>query len=214
MQQEANSMQDEAGGDLGSQNEPINKRQIDGSQGTFEAMIRKTNSEIDGIRRLNERKEKDRRFNEELLKQKRYENIQNEAQMAARKLAELEMRWSEYKEMEECQELAQSLAEHKRMFGELVASKTGLIKSLENHIRDKDAEYYKELDSMKDDIDLLVVKIRTQFRDLRDLVASELVIVEDDLNKQRSERLAKMQEEIAEKFKSLRKVEKDSTENR
>jgi hypothetical protein len=214
MQQEAMSVHEEGGGELGGQNEPINKRQIDGSQGTFEAMIRKTNSEIDGIKRQNERKEKDRRFDEELARQKRYENIQNEAQMAARKLAELEMRWSEYKEMEECQELAQSLGDHKKMFGELVNGKTNLINSLQTHIKDKDAEYMREMEAMKDDIDLLVIKIRTQFRDLRDLVGSELVIVEDDLNRQRGERLSKMQDEISEKFRNLREVEKNSTEQR
>lgn len=207
-------MFDEVGGDLGGQGEPINRRQMDGSQGTFEAMIRRTNGEIDGIRRQNERKEKDRRFEEELLRQKRYENIQNEAQAAARKLAELEMRWSEYKEMEECQELNQSLVEHKKMFAELVANKNGLISSLHKHIATKNEEYMTEMDVMKDDIDVLTKKIRTQFRELRDLVGSELKIVEDDLNRQRSERLGKMQEEITDKFNNLRKVERDSTEQR
>jgi hypothetical protein len=214
MQQELNGMFDEVGGDLGGQGEPINRRQMDGSQGTFEAMIRRTNGEIDGIRRQNERKEKDRRFEEELLRQKRYENIQNEAQAAARKLAELEMRWSEYKEMEECQELNQSLVEHKKMFAELVANKNGLISSLHKHIATKNEEYMTEMDVMKDDIDVLTKKIRTQFRELRDLVGSELKIVEDDLNRQRSERLGKMQEEITDKFNNLRKVERDSTEQR
>lgn len=214
MQQELRDAFDDHSAEMGVQGEPINKRQIDGSQGVFEAMIRQTNSDIDGIRRMSEAKEKDRRFQEEMLRQKRYESIQNEAQQTARKIAELEMRWSEYKEMEECQELAQSLAEHKKMFGELVSNKNKLIENLRNHLKDKHHEYTKEMETMKHEIDTLVKKIRTQFRDLRDLVGSELVIVEQDLNKQRSERLAKMQEEIRDKFANLTKVEKDSTEQR
>ena len=36
--------------------------------------------------------------------------------MAARKNAELEMRWSEYKEIEECEELEEAIQEHKAAF--------------------------------------------------------------------------------------------------
>lgn len=198
----------EFGADIGT----IKQTKILGSQGHFERLVAKTKREINEIKLRNEKTESSRRFNEELQRQNRYESIQNEAQMAARKLAELDMRWSEYKEMEECQELAQSLEEHKKMFGSLVKSKESLIGNLSSHIENKDEEYMKAMETMKDDIDEIVSKMRTDFRMLRDQVGIELNHIEEELNEQRRKNLAKIKDEISEKFNNLRKSERDSTE--
>ena len=213
MKQEADRFDDRLA-DGGNTTEEIQHRQIDGAQGIFEAMIRHTNADIDNIKRENERREKDRRFDEELKRQSRMESIDKEAQLAARKTAELEMRWSEYKEMEECQELANSLSEHKQMFKDLIGRKQVLIDNLKGHINFKNEEYIREMERMKDDIDNTVVKMRKQFRDLRQLVSQELKNVEGDLSQQRANLIKSMRDEITHKFSSNRGSEVEMAETR
>lgn len=200
----------EFGADVGT----IKQTKILSSQGHFDRLVSKTKREINEIKLRNEKNETSRRFNEELQRQERYESIQMEAQMAARKIAELDMRWSEYKEMEECQELASSLEQHKKMFGELVKSKDLLIAKLGTHIENKDGEYMKAMENMKDDIDNIVAKMRSDFRMLRDQVGIELNHIEKELNEQRGKNLTKIKDEIREKFSNLRKYELDQTETR
>ena len=107
-------------------------------------MIRTTNDDINTANIVNETKERDRRFADEVRKHERYDEIQNEAMMAARKNAELEMRWSEYREIEECEELDEAIQEHKEAFSKLIESKDGLINTLWNEIRSKDDEYIRD----------------------------------------------------------------------
>jgi dynein regulatory complex protein 1 len=205
---------DEGVGNIEDNIEPIMHRQIDGSRGIFEAQVRVSNAEIDGIKLKNQRKEKDRRFEEELARAKRLEDIEKEKHFADRKNAELDLRWAEYKEMEECQELAQSLNEHKAMFKDLIAKKQALINSLQDHIRKKDEEYIREMEAMKNEIDDIVSKMRSQFHGLRDLAQEQLTIVEQDLSKQRSDLISKNQTEINERFKMLKDKESESAEAR
>ena len=213
MQQEGDRFEEHLA-DGANPGEEIHHRQIDGAQGLFEAMVRHTDSEIDQIKRENERREKDRRFDEELKRQARLESIETEAQVAARKTAELEMRWSEYKEMEECQELASSLCDHRLMFKDLIGRKQKLIDSLKDHINFKNEEYIREIEKMKDDIDTIVTKMRKQFRELRELVSQELKNVEQDLSHQRGDLIGSMRSEITEKFSNHRKTEEEMAEAR
>lgn len=205
---------DDPGNENNAHAELIHHRQIDGARGTFEAMVRQTNNQIDAIKRSNLKREKDRRFEEEIKRQERFEASRNEAMMAARRTAELDMRWSEYKEMEECQELATSMAEHKKMFQNLIKKKQELIDMLQNHIRFKDEEYISEMEQMKDEIDQIVHKMRAQFRELRDLVRSELKMIEEDLDKQRAEMINAMKTEINDKFANHKKTEEEAAEAR
>lgn len=55
-----------------------------------------------------------------------------EAMDSARKNAELEMRWSEYRDLEECKELSERLQEHKLMFSNLISNKRRLIGQLKD----------------------------------------------------------------------------------
>lgn len=192
----------------------IEKRQIDMSNGLFEAMIRQTNNEIDKIKRGNERKEKDRRFAEEVKRQERYEEIQKEAMLTARKNAELEMRWSEFREMTECQELAVNINEHKKMFQELINKKKVLIDKMWRHIREKDSEFSKEIENQKFEIDAIVSNMRKQFVDLRSLISSELKAIEIDLILQRKKMIESKVSEINEKFKSHEENENNSARKR
>ena len=124
------------------------------------------------------------------------------------------MRWSEYKEMEECQELSVGLNDHKAMFKDLLARKQKLIDGLTEHCEFKNQEYIREIENMKEEIDSIVSKMRTQFRELRGLVSSELKNVEIDLSNQRSELINTMRTDIAEKFSLHRKTEEDMAEAR
>lgn len=94
----------------------IQKYQIDQSKGKIDWKIRTTNDDINSLRITTDTQERDRRYAEEVRRHTRYDDIRNESAMAARKNAELEMRWSEYKEIEECEELEEAIQEHKAAF--------------------------------------------------------------------------------------------------
>ena len=113
----------------------VTKYQIDQSKGKLDWKIRTTNEDINSLKIKTETNERDRRFAEEVRRHERYEQIQNESMQAARKNAELEMRWSEYKEIEECEELSEAIQEHKEAFQALIDSKDGLINLLWTEIR-------------------------------------------------------------------------------
>ena len=72
MQQDGDRFEEVVGDGI-NPTEEMHHRQIDGAQGTFEAMVRYSNAEIDNIKRANERREKDRRFDEEIKRQQRME---------------------------------------------------------------------------------------------------------------------------------------------
>ena len=209
-------LQNRSSADLGQpvNVEIIHRRTIDGARGIFEAMVRKTNLDIEGIKREAQRKERDRRFDEELKRQKRYEEIHAESQHAARAIGALDLIWSECRNMKDCQELADLLHEHKEKFKQLVSKKRDLIKKLESHLDFKDDEYVRELELMKQDIDTLVEKMRLQFQELRELSKRELKVIEEDLIKQRSEMLAANKADLDDKFASHRKAEEDAAESR
>lgn len=106
------------------------------------------------------------------------------------------MRWSEYKEIEECEELDEAIQEHKEAFQALIDSKEGLINLLWKEIRAKDDEYLHHLNSMKEEIETLSNKILNQFWELRDMGLDELRAIEMDLMNQRSQMLKKNGESI------------------
>ena len=214
MRQEREIEYEEGVSDLNVHSELVNHRQIDQSRGLFEAMTRKTNGQIEQIRLEALRKEKERRFEEEVKRQQRVEAARSEAMQAARKTAELDMRWSEYKEMEECQELATSLEEHRRMFSGLVKKKEELVDMLQRQIKFKDEEYIAEMEIMKRDVDEIVVRMRRQFRELREQVGAELRNIETDLGRQREETIENMKVEIDDKFANHKKTEDDASEAR
>lgn len=164
----------------------LERREIDRCTGVIDAMIRTSNIEINAIKTQNEKNERDRRFDEEIKRQERYKKIQLESMKAARQNAELEMRWSEYREMEECQELYLSLEDHKSLFQNLIDSKKALINDMSDVLRNKDAEYNKTIEEMKMEIDQICDSMRNQFTSLRDLNIKELRNIENDLIDQRN----------------------------
>lgn len=185
----------------------MERREIERCTGIIDAKIRETNMSIDNIKLDNERKERDRKFEEERKRQERYKEIQLEAMNAARKNAELEMRWAEYRELEECQELSKRLSEHKEMFDSLVGGKKVLINKLEDGLRNKDSEYNKEIEVMKNEIDQIASNMRRQFKDLRDLCIQELGNIEQDLSNQRKEMIEEFQQKIEKDVKNHEETE-------
>ena len=192
----------------------LERREIDRCTGIIDAMIRTTNTEIDSIKTSNEKKERDRRFGEELKRQERYQKIQMQSMKTARKNAELEMRWSEYREMEECQELFDSLNLHKRLFRELIDSKTSLINELLEVLRNKDGEYNKSIEDMKIEIDVICESMRKQFGDLRQMSLRELQNIENNMIDQRTKMIEENSKAIRETFQEHSRSEKLSVKKR
>ena len=79
---------------------------------------------------------------------------------AARKNAELEMKWSEFREMEECQELYNNLQDHKRLFQELIDTKKALSNDMSDVLGNKDSEYNKMIEEMESEIDMICESMR------------------------------------------------------
>lgn len=192
----------------------IERREIDKCTGIINAMIRNTNMEIDSIKTSNERHERDRRFEEELKRQERYKQIQLEAMKSARKNAELEMRWSEYREMEECQELHQNLLHHKQLFKELIDSKRKLIDELSDTLKLKDTDYNKTIENMKHEIDIITKSMRDQFKELRNTSILELQNIEANLSQQRNKLIGDNDKKITETFKEHKSTEDTNTSKR
>lgn len=192
----------------------LERREIERCTGVIDAMIRSSNMEINAIKTQNEKNERDRRFEEEINRQERYKNIQLESMKAARKNAELEMRWSEYREMEECQELYKSLEEHKKLFSELIDSKKSLINDMSGVLRNKDSEYNKTIEEMKMEIDLICDSMRNQFTGLRDLNIKELRNIEDDMIDQRQSMIDSNSKIIKDTFTEHKETETNSVNKR
>lgn len=192
----------------------IQKNFIDQSKGKIDAKIRMRNDEINAFKITTETNERDRRFNEEIRRQERYDDIQNESMMAARKNAELEMRWSEYKEIEECEELDEAISEHKEAFQALIDSKDNLINTLWKEIRGKDDEYLNHLQLMKDEVENLSTLIQNQFWELRQMGIVELGEIEENLKSQRKTMLDKNKEYISSLFEKHRNDEEQRTQKR
>jgi hypothetical protein len=71
----------------------------------MDCLVRDTSEEISKIKLEMEKQEKERKLREEERRNRRLREIQEESFECSRNMAAIEMKWSEMREVEECEEL-------------------------------------------------------------------------------------------------------------
>jgi dynein regulatory complex protein 1 len=156
------------------------KDQLQKSRGNIEAKKRQTYEEITDVKLRNEKHEKDRRDLEEMQRHRRYTDLQTEAIESGKKNFALELKWSELRNIEECDTLFKEITKQKESFGEILNAKNRLIQRFKDDLRKKDDDYVKMLSQQKVDIDEILKKMREQFYSLRKMYLMELNDIETE----------------------------------
>lgn len=84
------------------------------------------------------------------------------------------MKWSELKDLEECEELFDEIQQQQDAFGQITNGKEELRKEFEDELKRKDDEYVKMIKEQSNDVKDLIVKMRSQFHKIRDANLLEL----------------------------------------
>ena len=124
------------------------------------------------------------------------------------------MRWNELKEQELPAELAKELEEQKEACNAIITAKDNLINALESELKTKDEEYMNALQQQKEDIALLLEKMKLQFNELREMYGEELENIENAFLKEREELLQNNKKEVDNLFEARRNMETKYTETR
>ena len=122
---------------------------------------RETTEIITKIRSHAERNENIRRIQEDKLKGERANKIQTEVITSHKKNVEIDWTWQELEEKEDCEELAKDIEVQKEACKNIIQQKDELIKSFMEQLRDKDEEYIKAGMKQNDDIDELILSMKS-----------------------------------------------------
>ncbi|CAN0458088.1 unnamed protein product, partial [Ectocarpus sp. 8 AP-2014] len=112
-------------------------------------------------------RETQRRMAEEHARQERLQRLQEEAVRSGKQNAAVEMRWAELLDENMPQELHKSIEEQKAACAEIVASKDALVNDFQVQLKVKDEEYVKALKQQAEDVEELLERMRTEFRELQ-----------------------------------------------
>jgi dynein regulatory complex protein 1 len=155
-----------------------------------------------------------RRVTDEELKRSRLIKLQQEALVSAKANAAVEMKWTELLEKEIPQELFQEIQQQMESCSAIICSKDELINDFQLQLRAKDEEYVRALRQHADDIDSLLNRIRSEFRDLQTAYDSELDRIEDAYLKERDAIIGEHTAEIDAMFETRRLKENQYRESK
>ncbi|KRX03875.1 hypothetical protein PPERSA_04753 [Pseudocohnilembus persalinus] len=176
------------------------QNQIKDSRGLIDASVRTQYAEIEALKLKNEKQQKLTRNEEEKRRQERYNQILQEANDSSQRNQALEIKWSELKQYEECEELYKQIMEQNSIFKDIMNGKDGLITEFWNELKKKDDDYVKMLNSQSDDIKNMIEQMRKQFFQIRDENYTELDKIEEQFNIDRSTLLKSFEDNLKEKF--------------
>ena len=106
------------------------------------------------------------------------------------------MRWADLLDKQIPQELFTAIEEQKKNCAAIIASKDKLISEFHLQLKMKDEEYVKSLKSQSDDVENLLSKMRSEFKELQGEYEVELMAIEDAFMTERSELLQANKNEI------------------
>jgi dynein regulatory complex protein 1 len=155
-----------------------------------------------------------RRLTDEELKRSRLIKLQQEALVSAKANAAVEMKWTELLEKEIPQELFQEIQQQMESCSAIIRSKDELINDFQLQLRSKDEEYVRALRQHADDIDSLLNRIRSEFRDLQSAYDSELDCIEDAYLKERDAIVGEHTSQIDAMFETRRSKENQYRESK
>jgi dynein regulatory complex protein 1 len=152
-------------------------------------------------------RENQRRIAEESLRQDRLQRLQEEAVRSGKQNAAVEMRWAELLDQAMPQELHREIRQQKQACVEIIKSKDDLIRDFQQQLKSKDEEYVKALKQQADDVEDMLTKMHTEFKDLQEEYEVELEAIEAAFMAERDELLGDNKSEIDGLFEKRRAME-------
>jgi dynein regulatory complex protein 1 len=187
---------------------------IDEARGVLEQLRRQTDEMIEKVRLETNFKENQRRVLEEKKRTERTAKLENEVLISHKKNVEIDWNWQELEEKEDCKELAEDIEEQVKNCKKIIDDKNELIGEFQNAITSKDKSYVELIDRMDENIDSLIGNMKIQFTHLRHDYGFQLLSIEDEFERERSELLKHNLEEVEALFKKHRETEKDFSEQK
>jgi dynein regulatory complex protein 1 len=188
--------------------------QVLDSQGLIEKQKRETWYAVSKIRTDADHSEDNRRIVEDRLTSDRYQSIQNEIVASTKQIEAAEFKWVDLLKIEQCDELAARMEEHKAECEDFLMKKQQLIDEFMTELKDKDGFYVKALRRMQEDIDRLLDMMRNQFYSLRKDYAQHLETIEEAFITEREDLLKANQDEIDQLFERHKEMESRFSEQR
>lgn len=155
-----------------------------------------------------------RRVEDEDVRKSRLSKLQQEALTSAKANAAIEMKWTELLEKDIPQELFQEIQLQMQACSAIIASKDDLIKDFTKQLHAKDEEYVRALRQHSEDIDTLLSRIRSEFRELQVAYDQELDHIEESYLKEGDGIVAEHTSEIDAMFEQRRLKENGYKENK
>ncbi len=164
-------------------------------------------SEITDMRVKTDINEANRRTEEDNMKKDRLGKMQQEAFSSAKANAAIEMRWAELMEKVMPKELHEEMQMQMVSCQEVIKSKDELIVEFQRQLRAKDEEYVRALKQQADDVEGLLKRIRTEFKELQGEYDRELESIEDAYTDERERLISTYVGEIDSLFEHRRNKE-------
>jgi dynein regulatry complex protein 1 len=170
--------------------------------------------QVTSVRVANNDSEAKRRVVDEELKKHRLAKLQQEALTSAKANAAIEMKWAELLEKEIPQELHQEIQFQMESCGAIIRSKDELIADFQQQLRSKDEEYVRALRQHAEDIEELLLRIRSEFSELQGEYDKELDSIEEAYLEERERIINEHTTEIDSLFETRRNKEVFYKENK
>eukprot|EP01032_Pedospumella_encystans_P008838 gene8838-10452_t len=151
--------------------------------------------------------ESKRRIEDEDLRRGRLGKLQHEALASAKANAAIEMKWGELLEKDIPQELHHDIKIQVDSCNAIIKSKDELILEFQQQLRAKDEEYVRTLRQQADDVDDLISRIRSEFKELQYEYDKELDAIEEAYFEERDRIIAEHTGEIDAMFETRKNKE-------
>mmetsp|Transcript_25965 Transcript_25965/g.49353 ORF Transcript_25965/g.49353 Transcript_25965/m.49353 type:complete len:664 (-) Transcript_25965:177-2168(-) len=145
--------------------------------------------QVTSVRVVSDDRENKRRIEEEARRQELRGKLLAEAEHSARRNATVAMRWADLFSIEVPQELYEEIERQRMACDKITSSKDRLIAEIKNELKSKDDEYVKALKRQAEDVELLLMYMGNQFRELRDALLEEMEEIEQSFLQERRELL-------------------------
>ena len=174
----------------------LGQQQVADSLSHLDKKKKKVMDRVTSIRVVADERENDRRAEEEKSRQDRLVRLQNEAIFSSRANAAIEMKWNELSKYEIPQDLQADIDMQKESCSEIMLSKDLLIEELQGKLKEKDEEYVTSLRLQAEEIDELLLRKKTEFRDIQREYDRQISSIEDSYLEERELMLKKNQNEV------------------
>jgi dynein regulatry complex protein 1 len=146
--------------------------------------------DVTSVRVRTDEAESRRRVEDEKMRHERLTKLQQEALSSAKANAAVEMKWAELLEKEIPQELHHDIQQQMAACAAIISSKDQLTNAFLMQLRAKDEEYVRALRQQSEDIENLLIQIRTEFKEMQTEYDKEIDAIEDAYLEERDKLIA------------------------